>query len=223
VRRENKMRTPEIILDEIATLEGLYAKERREPTREESQQYDALVLELREVRGNALRLAAMEDALAGRKNSCEPTFIDKHAAWQTRNDGLLHCSYCGSLHPDEAVKLLTTDGTRYSGSDWKYGFPHKFYIGGGKFYVRHLQDAGPEAFVEFARLSQELFGIGWSKEGDKVFWTAPVTASHFGYQRWGTVGKTTCVCGCVGGEPVGFCFCLADPKCHADPVLNLTL
>lgn len=38
------------------------------------------------------------------------------------------CSYCGSITPTDMIALMQTDGTRYSGSDWKYGFPHKFYI-----------------------------------------------------------------------------------------------
>ena len=37
------------------------------------------------------------------------------------------CSYCGSIHPEDLVRHLTS-GARLSGSDWKYGFPHKFYV-----------------------------------------------------------------------------------------------
>lgn len=40
-----------------------------------------------------------------------------------------HCNYCGSLHPED---LLTTlkNGARLEGADWKYGWPHKFYVNG---------------------------------------------------------------------------------------------
>lgn len=42
------------------------------------------------------------------------------------------CSYCGSIHPEDLYKLLT-DGpptVRMHGADWKYGWPHKFYVEG---------------------------------------------------------------------------------------------
>ncbi len=38
------------------------------------------------------------------------------------------CSFCGSITPEDMIALMQTDGTTYSGSDWKYGFPHKFYV-----------------------------------------------------------------------------------------------
>jgi hypothetical protein len=37
------------------------------------------------------------------------------------------CSYCGSMHPEDLLAALT-QGARLGGSDWKYGFPHKFYV-----------------------------------------------------------------------------------------------
>ena len=38
------------------------------------------------------------------------------------------CSFCGSMTIDDVVKYAQIPGTEYSGSDWKYGWPHKFYI-----------------------------------------------------------------------------------------------
>jgi hypothetical protein len=38
------------------------------------------------------------------------------------------CSYCGSFTVEDTLKFLQTSGVHYSGSDWKYGWPHKFYI-----------------------------------------------------------------------------------------------
>lgn len=38
------------------------------------------------------------------------------------------CSYCGSISVKRAIELLLTPGTHFSGTDWKYGWPHKFYI-----------------------------------------------------------------------------------------------
>ncbi len=38
------------------------------------------------------------------------------------------CTCCGSISVTDAIKNLKTPGTRYTGTDWKYGWPHKFYI-----------------------------------------------------------------------------------------------
>ena len=37
------------------------------------------------------------------------------------------CSYCGSIHPEDLMAALDK-GARMGGSDWKYGWPHKFYV-----------------------------------------------------------------------------------------------
>lgn len=37
------------------------------------------------------------------------------------------CSYCGSIHPEDLLRVLA-DGARMHGSDWKYSWPHKFYV-----------------------------------------------------------------------------------------------
>ncbi len=37
------------------------------------------------------------------------------------------CSYCGCMHPEDLIAALKNGG-ELSGSDWKYGWPHKFYI-----------------------------------------------------------------------------------------------
>ncbi len=38
-----------------------------------------------------------------------------------------HCSYCGSMHPEDLLKAIA-GGAKLGGSDWKYGWPHKFYV-----------------------------------------------------------------------------------------------
>lgn len=58
----------------------------------------------------------------------------------------LTCSFCGSVQPEYAEKLLTRDEPTVSGSDWKYGWPHKFYLTDEKgqmwkFYSEHLLEA----------------------------------------------------------------------------------
>lgn len=47
--------------------------------------------------------------------------------WMKREDGFRHCSYCGSLHPEDFLRLMD-HGVKVGGADWKYGWPHKFYI-----------------------------------------------------------------------------------------------
>lgn len=39
------------------------------------------------------------------------------------------CSYCGGIHPEDLIKLLG-EGAELHGADWKYGWPHKFYVQG---------------------------------------------------------------------------------------------
>src|SRR6267154_1870567 len=39
------------------------------------------------------------------------------------------CYFCGSIHPEDLLKALQA-GAIPRGSDWKYGWPHKFYIEG---------------------------------------------------------------------------------------------
>lgn len=48
---------------------------------------------------------------------------------EDKTDGdVLRCRYCGSIRVDDAIRYLKQPGTRFSGADWKYGWPHKFYL-----------------------------------------------------------------------------------------------
>lgn len=57
------------------------------------------------------------------------------SSWQPFGDVEPHksstrrCSYCGSLHPEDLLNGLRNDATLH-GADWKYGWPHKFYVDG---------------------------------------------------------------------------------------------
>jgi hypothetical protein len=37
------------------------------------------------------------------------------------------CSFCGSMHPEDLLNWMQR-GAQVHGSDWKYGWPHKFYV-----------------------------------------------------------------------------------------------
>jgi hypothetical protein len=55
-------------------------------------------------------------------------YIDLPIQWEVRDySGVRQCSYCGSVHPEDLLKLFET-GAYLSGSDWKYGYPHKYYV-----------------------------------------------------------------------------------------------
>src|ERR1022692_2598795 len=81
------------------------------------------------------------------------------------------CKYCGSMSPREAIRLMRTPGTEFSGADFKYGWPHKFYFGTLKFYNNHLEELTADEFREFAELSKAVFGVVWSKTDEgKIGW-----------------------------------------------------
>lgn len=97
------------------------------------------------------------------------------------------CGYCGSVHPEDLLKLLA-DGARLGGSDWKNGWPHKFYIRekdgapslNGKFYSEHFLDEGysPETLAQLADAVEKHGGIRFEVESGRLKYHAP---SH-GYQ-----------------------------------------
>lgn len=60
-----------------------------------------------------------------------PALQDHPIEWSARipdEPTIVRCSYCGSITPQLAMALLKDPGTGFSGSDWKYGWPHKFYL-----------------------------------------------------------------------------------------------
>ena len=102
-----------------------------------------------------------------------------------------HCNYCGSISVADAIRLLQKPGTRFSGSDWKYGWPHKFYIeaeGAIKFYAKHLAQASDAELAEFDRLSRKTFGIAWKRDENGVAFYSPRGGSY-GWQLSGTIGE----------------------------------
>jgi hypothetical protein len=78
------------------------------------------------------------------------TFTYPKATYELRKENeFRQCSYDGSIHPEDLYIGLTRKGWTLEGSDWKYGWPHKFYVrqnvegqqygnSVGKFYNEHL-------------------------------------------------------------------------------------
>jgi hypothetical protein len=94
-----------------------------------------------------------------------------------------------SLTIAEAVVLLKKPGTRYSGSDWKYGWPHKFYIGSSKVYNEQLQSMTDEEVAAWSVITEEFFGIKFYRENGKTMYGCDYPdAMGYGYQRAGVVG-----------------------------------
>jgi hypothetical protein len=104
-----------------------------------------------------------------------------------RSDGI-RCSFCGSMSVAEVIETLQIEGSHFSGSDWKYGWPHKFYIGKkgqhGKFYAVHLFDATPEEWAQWREIVYPLIGIRFEIDEQGLKYGAP---GH-GHQAWGTLG-----------------------------------
>ncbi len=110
--------------------------------------------------------------------SCETS------GFEIRSDGLSHCKFCGSIDIDTAIRLLETAGVRYSGADWKYGFPHKFYLGTVKFYTNHAAHATADQLSRWNDLADQTVGVRLEiGEGGLMY-----RALSDGYQAAGVVG-----------------------------------
>lgn len=90
------------------------------------------------------------------------------------------CSYCGSIHPEDLLALIEK-GATLGGADWKYGWPHKFYIKDappgvfGKWYNDHLTDTGydDEARNKLFETIKGLTQIDFFFEDSKLHFRAP--------------------------------------------------
>lgn len=118
-------------------------------------------------------------------NDLSPVFKTMAPEWRTREGGPhRRCSYCGSLHPEDLMKVLG-EGARLGGADWKYGWPHKFYVYHGtehlKWYNEHITDVGYDDEARGALLGVlEASGIKFFiDEGGRLAYSAPFS----GYQR----------------------------------------
>jgi hypothetical protein len=66
--------------------------------------------------------------IRGTRTSPEGRYVDTEPPEVVVADVRPTCEYCGSITVADFLAALQTPGTHYSGSDWKYGYPHKFYI-----------------------------------------------------------------------------------------------
>lgn len=120
----------------------------------------------------------------------EPKAKEDGSNWNHAIHHCRTCSYCGSVHPEDLIKLIE-GGATLGGADWKYGWPHKFYIENavdaegkvftGKWYNAHLTDEGfdEEVLQKLLGLLSEHSGITWLKDEKGIGFKAP----YPGYQR----------------------------------------
>lgn len=133
-----------------------------------------------------------------------------------QRDPYPHCSYCGSITVADALRFFRTQGTKWSASDWKYGWPHKFYLDvpcepfravisktvrGGevvdvqygtrsshnlKFYTLHLKDATPQQLTEWNEHVAPVVGVQFEVVDGQLRYTAWQGA----WGKFGTIGTS---------------------------------
>ena len=121
----------------------------------------------------------MTNACVGEINT--QIFKLPEATWEKR---IVHgvetteCSYCGSLSVEDVLKFLQQPGTMFSGCDWKYGWPHKYYI----------EPLNPEASKEtpVGTSSHREDGTEADGTGPHEYWTCWAHGDH--------VNGFTCTC-----------------------------
>ncbi len=103
---------------------------------------------------------------------------DGKVEWKERQHGNYpspydHCSYCGSISPESLYTILS-EGGRLERSDFKYGWPHKFYVHTKngemlKWYNIHFLDLDDtELFKKLADFISAQTAIEFVREGNDV-------------------------------------------------------
>lgn len=100
------------------------------------------------------------------------------------------CSFCGSIKPEIANKLLI-QGNDASGSEWKSNWPHKFYIGSidgkmWKLYSEHLTSLDTNDFTAVTESIFEVFKIRFEYD---TIGRLKFRAPSFGYVTYRSKGE----------------------------------
>lgn len=111
--------------------------------------------------------------------------------WQTRDDGMRHCSFCGCIHPEDLMNFVKSNPDPRSKAylaDPKYGWYHKYYIDlyhGDtpiylKFYNEHLIDEGydEEAINTTLAFLTDIGPIKWVKDEKGTYCVPKTEAMH---------------------------------------------
>jgi hypothetical protein len=109
-------------------------------------------------------------------------------------DKFRHCGYCGSLDPVELAELIKEGKATMHGADWKYGYPHKFYVDIVNPTPDKLVDKGGRSWVEDGVRKEERYIEPWGPVIHAKFYT-----NHFGLlddEIFEKVAETiSCACG----------------------------
>lgn len=105
--------------------------------------------------------------------------FSEHLVWrepESKKHGTIpyrKCGYCGSIHPEDLLAALEA-GAVLHGADWKYGWPHKFYVDGipnpeaGRMVVKsskHWTDEeGNRRHEEYPEPEADTVGGKWYNE-----------------------------------------------------------
>lgn len=89
-----------------------------------------------------------------------PTTYPDEDTW-TKRDGFWCCSYCGSIHPDDLIRIMQTNG-ELGPTDKAY----KVYVSTsdkrwGKFYFQHLSLEQRHQFIDLYNANPRTFTIGY--------------------------------------------------------------
>jgi hypothetical protein len=109
-----------------------------------------------------------------------------------RGEHFRRCSFCGSINPEDLA--AEPEWANLSWADWKYGWPHKFYVGipnrtPGRQYVlsasTSLPSSQPERYVAWNKLTGEQRDVvrrdGWDDEGRRSsYFEFGTHSTHFG-------------------------------------------
>ena len=136
----------------------------------------------------------------------EPVHKDGYQGYVYRS-----CSYCGSINPDDLLKAVAA-GAILEGADWKYGWPHKFYVrdipnpiagqqikvgssdgkpimgqasktAGMKWYNEHLEDLNDDEFKRVADMITEKTKIVFSRDEKGVKYKASFDGYQAGFHK----------------------------------------
>lgn len=80
------------------------------------------------------------------------------------------CSYCGSIHPEDFIAAIDA-GAQLGGSDWKYGWPHKFYL-------MNIPNPNKDRQAEIGGISQ------WDEATQASVFTASYGAEGNFHAKW---------------------------------------
>jgi hypothetical protein len=94
-----------------------------------------------------------------------------------------------SLTIADVIEKLKIPGTRFSGADWREGWPDRFYVNNEIVFNSDLKKVSPEEVAAYSEVTKKFFGVTFERVPDgRVIWKCPYVWGEDGYKRAGTVG-----------------------------------